>query len=88
MSVDVRVILLVKDDRTTYIPIELETLGVFMCMYMMIIGISTKRWLSHYQNSMSLSALGSILKNFWGTDVGRCEGHTLGWRRQDYIHPT
>ena len=44
MSVDVRVILLVKDDRTTYIPIELETLGVFMFMYMMITGISTKRW--------------------------------------------
>ena len=43
-SVDAKVILLVEDDKTIYIPIELETLGVFMFMYMMITGISTKRW--------------------------------------------
>ena len=29
-------------------------------------------------NSTSLSALGSILKDFWGTGVGKCEGHILG----------
>ena len=29
-------------------------------------------------NSMSLSALGSILKEFWGTGIGKCEGHILG----------
>jgi hypothetical protein len=44
MSVDLRVVLLVEDDRTIYIPIELETLGVFMCMYMTVTGASTKRW--------------------------------------------
>ena len=43
--------------------------------------------LSHYQNSTSLSAHGSILENFGGTDVGRCASHTLSWRRQDYIRP-
>jgi hypothetical protein len=42
--------------------------------------------LSHYQTSTSLSALGSILKNFEGTDVDRGEGHILGLGRQDYIH--
>ena len=35
---------MVEDDTTLYIPIELETLGVFMCMYMTVIGASTKRW--------------------------------------------
>ena len=44
MSVDVRVILLVEDDKTLYILVELETLGVFMCMYMTVTGASTKRW--------------------------------------------
>ena len=44
MLVDVRVILLVGDDKTIYIPVELETLRVFMCMYMMVTDASTKRW--------------------------------------------
>ena len=43
-SVYVRVILLVKDYKTIYIPVELETLGVFMCMCMTVTGASTKRW--------------------------------------------
>jgi hypothetical protein len=42
-SVDVRVILLVEDDKTIYIPIESETLGVFMCMYMTVTDASTRR---------------------------------------------
>ena len=42
MLVDVRVILLVGDDKTVYIPVELETLGAFM--YMMVITASMKRW--------------------------------------------
>ena len=42
MLVDVRVILLVEDDKTIYIPVELETLRAFM--YMMVINASTKRW--------------------------------------------
>ena len=45
MLVDVRVILLVGNDMTIYIPVELETLGAFMCMYMMVIDASTKRWI-------------------------------------------
>ena len=44
MLVDVRVILLVGDNKTMYIPVELETLGAFMCMYMMVTDVSTKRW--------------------------------------------
>ena len=43
--------------------------------------------LSHLiQNSTSLSAFGSIFENFWGTDIGWCEGRTFGWVRQDYVH--
>ena len=37
--------------------------------------------LSHYQKLTSLSAFGSILKGFLGTDVGKCEGCTFGWTR-------
>ena len=40
VSVDARVILLVEYDKTMYIPIEFETLGVFMCMYMTIMRIN------------------------------------------------
>jgi hypothetical protein len=39
-SVDVRVILLIEYDKTLYIPVEFETLGVFMCMYMTIMRIN------------------------------------------------
>ena len=42
MLVDVRVILLVEDNKTIYIPVELETLGAFM--YMMVINALMKRW--------------------------------------------
>jgi hypothetical protein len=41
MLVDVRVILLVGDDKTIYFPVELETLEAFM--YMMVTNASTKR---------------------------------------------
>ena len=41
---------------------------------------------SHYQNSTSLSAFGSILKFFGGNRVGKCEGRTFGWIWQDYVH--
>jgi hypothetical protein len=33
------------------------------------------------KNLTSLSAFGSILKGFLGTDVGKCEGRTFGWTR-------
>ena len=44
--------------------------------------------LSHYQKLTSLSAFGSILKGsfFLETNVAKCEGHTFGWVRQDYVH--
>ena len=43
--------------------------------------------LSHLiQSSTSLSAFGSILKDFWETDIGRCEGRTFGLIWHDSIH--
>ena len=42
--------------------VEFGTLRVFMRMYMMVTSVPTKDGLSHYQNSTSLSAFGSILK--------------------------
>ena len=27
-----------------------------------------------------------FLNDFWGTDVGWCEGRTFGWVRQEYVH--
>jgi hypothetical protein len=55
MSVDVIIVLLVGDDKT---------------LYTMVQSYQRKDRLSHYQNSTSLSAFGSILKIFGGTDVG------------------
>ena len=45
-SVNVRFILLVEDDEAMYIRpyIELKTLRAFMCMYMMVTSVPTKRW--------------------------------------------
>ena len=80
LSVNVRVILLVEGDTMgeyLHPHIELETLRVSTCTYMMVTAYQQGDGLSHYQNSMSLSVPGSILKNFRGTDVSRCEGHTL-----------
>ena len=59
MLVDVRVILLVGNDMTIYIPVELETLRVCTRWLQMH---QQKDGLSHYQNSTSLSALDSILE--------------------------
>jgi hypothetical protein len=61
MSVNARVVLLVKDDTTLYKTVY-----------------QRKVRLSHYRNSTSLSAFGSILKDFLETDVGKCEGRTFG----------
>ena len=57
--------------------LELETLKVYVCMYMM--DKSRRDGLPHYLKLTSLSALGSIKKKkFGGTDISRCDGHTLG----------
>jgi hypothetical protein len=77
MSVNVRVVLLVDTTR--------------LCTQWLQ-SYQRKDRLSHYQNLTSLSAFGSILKDFWGTDVGKCEGRTttrlctLVEIRQDYVH--
>jgi hypothetical protein len=67
--------------------LELETLKVYMCMYVM--DKSRRDGLPHHQNSMSFSALGSILKKFWEpTSVNvrvilLVEGDTTG----ECLHP-
>jgi hypothetical protein len=64
MSVGVIIVLLVEDDLT---------------LYTMVRSYQRKDRLSHYQKLTSLSAFGSILKDFLeGTDVGKCEGRTFG----------
>ena len=70
---------------TSYV--ELETLGTFMCMYMMIMDASTRRCTLTSSKIDEPSGPRFHFEKILGTDVGRCEGHTLGWRRQDYIHP-
>ena len=46
-----------------------------------------KDGLSHYQKFDKLFSIWFHFKRFLGTDVDRCEGHTLGWGRHDSIHP-
>ena len=53
MSVNVKVLLLVEDYTTLYIPIEFGTLGVYE-------RTKPKDRLLHYQNLASLSELSSI----------------------------
>jgi hypothetical protein len=70
MSVDVRVIFLVKDDKTLYIPVEFETLRVFMCMYMMISSVPTKRWTLTLPKFDEPFGVRFHFEGFLGTDVG------------------
>ncbi len=71
MSVDARVVLLVEDDKT---------------MYTMAINVSTKRWTLTLPKFNKPFGVQFHFERFLGTGVSRCEGHTLGWIRQDYVH--
>jgi hypothetical protein len=66
MSVDVRVVLLVEDDKT---------------MYTMVTNVSTKRWTLTLAKFDEPFDVRFHFERFLGTGVGRCEGHTLGWTR-------
>ena len=78
----VRVILLVEVDKMgeyLHPHTELETPRVYVCMYTVVMGASTKRWILILSKFDEPFGPGSIFwKNFGGTDVGRCESHTLG----------
>ena len=78
----VRVILLVEVDKMgeyLHPHTELETPRVYMCMYTLVMGASTRRWILILSKFDEPFGPGSIFwKNFGGTDVGRCESHTLG----------
>ena len=78
----VRVILLVEIDKMgdyLHPHTELETPRVYMCMYTLVMGASTRRWILILSKFDEPFGPGSIFwKNFGGTDVGRCESHTLG----------
>jgi hypothetical protein len=79
MLVDMKVVLLVEEDKTIYTSyVELETLGTFMCMYMMTMDASTRRWTLTSSKIDEPSGPRFHFEKFLGTDVGRCEGHTLG----------
>jgi hypothetical protein len=66
--------------------IELETPRVYVCMYTMVMDASTRRWILILQNLTSLSAAVPFLENFGGTDVGRCESHTLGPKMTKWVN--
>ena len=71
MSIDARVVLLVEDDKT---------------MYTMATSVSTKRWILTLPKFDEPFGFWFHFERFLGIDVGRCEGHTFGWGRQDYVH--
>ena len=79
--VDVRVILLVEGDiMGEYLHPYIES-GALRVLYVYVLWLQTHQrrdGLSHYQNSTSLLAFDSIFERFLGTDVGWCEGRTLG----------
>jgi hypothetical protein len=75
----VRVVLLVKDDtmgKHLHPYIESRTLRVNMYVHSGL--INKEIGLHTSKNLTSLSVLGSIFGRFLGTNVGWCEGRTLG----------
>ena len=62
-SVNVRVVLLVEDDKT---------------MYTMATSVSTKKWALTLPKFDEPFGVRFHFERFLGTDVGRCEGHTFG----------
>ena len=81
MSVGVKVVLLVEDDtmgKHLHPYIESRTLRVYVYVHYGY-GLIKKEINFHItKNSTSLSTPGSIFERFLGTDVGWCEGRTLG----------
>ena len=67
--------------------VELKTLEVFMCMYMMVTSVPIKRWTLTLPKFNEPFGAQFLFERFLGINVGWCEGHTLGWGRQDSIHP-
>ena len=80
MSVNVRVALLVEDYMTLYILIEFGTLRVYKCTNEKIDSHTTKIRRA-FRRSVPFWKF-----FFWETDVGRCEGRTLGWGQHNSIH--
>jgi hypothetical protein len=79
MSVDVRVILLVEGDTMgeyLHPRIELETLRVYTCTY--TVDNSMKKWTLTSLKIDEPFSLRFHFERFLGTDVGWCEGRTLG----------
>ena len=78
----VRVILLVEIDKMgeyLYPHTELETPRVYVCMYMLVMGASTRRWILILPKfDEPSSPRFHFWKNFGGTNVGRYESHALG----------
>jgi hypothetical protein len=78
----VRVILLVEVDKMgehLHPHTELETPRVYVCMYTVVMGASTRRWILILSKFDEPFGRGSIFgKILGGTNVGRCESHTLG----------
>jgi hypothetical protein len=75
----VRVILLVEDNtmgKYLHPYIESGTLRAYTCMYTM--DKSTKRWTFTSLKIDEPFGARFYFEKFWGTDVSRCEGHTLG----------
>ena len=58
--------------------VEFETLGVFMCMYMMVTSVPTKRWTLTLPKFDEPFGVRFHFERFLGTGVGQCEGHTFG----------
>jgi hypothetical protein len=79
MLVDVRVILLVEDKtmgKYLHPYIESRTLRVNTYVHSRL--INKEIGLHTSKNLTGLSALGSIFGRFLGTNIGWCEGRTLG----------
>ena len=86
MSVNARVVLLVEDDTSLYIPCRVgNSWGSHV--YVHDGYMRTNKKIDSHITKIRRAFRRSVLKIFEVTGVDKCEGHTLGWIRQDSIHP-
>jgi hypothetical protein len=78
MSIGVKVILLVEYDKTLYIPCRVGNSWGFHMYVRDGYKHTNKRWTLTLPKFDEPFGVRFHFERFLGTDVGRCEGHTLG----------
>ena len=77
MSVGVKVILLVGNNTTLYIPRRVRNFLGFLCLYTIVAIVPTKRWTLTLRKLDEPFGVRFHFGRFLGTNVGQYEGRTF-----------